>query len=92
MQVSYGPAGLKGVTQLMAVGDGEFDETTTDRAVKIGAVASAVVVAFGLLTGQQIVRDVGLGGLLALAGVRLATRGPRVVAITQPAMAGWRRI
>lgn len=37
MQIAYGPAGLKGVSQLMAVGDGEFDETATERAVTVGA-------------------------------------------------------
>lgn len=88
MKISYGPPPARGVTQLMAVGAAEFDETATDRVVKGGIAGAAVVAGLGILIGSRTLRDVGLGGACALAAVRYYARRGQVVAVTQPAPAG----
>ena len=81
MRISYGPSGHKGVTHLLAVGADDLDAVDDEsKNVMIGAVG---VTALGLLAGSSMVRNIGLGGVLALLGVRYL-RSRRKVAVTQP--------
>lgn len=75
MQVSYGPPGHRGVSQLVAVGDDEYP-TPIDQAVKTGTVVAAGVAALGLIAGSTTLRNAGAGGLIALLFVRAAKRKP----------------
>lgn len=81
MRISYGPSGHKGVTHLLAVGADDLDAVDDEsKNVMIGAVG---VTALGLLAGSSMVRNIGLGGVLALLGVRYL-RSRHKVAVTQP--------
>ncbi len=86
MQVSYGPPGHKGVTQLMAVGADEMEAYPTDRAVKIGGLIATGAWALGALTGNRALEHAGFGASIGFFLVELATGGfGRMVEVTQPA-------
>lgn len=86
MQITYGPPAARGVTQLMAVGAADFDQTAVDRAVSRGGLLALAVFGIGLVTGSRRARDLGLGAAVALYGVRLVSR-PRAVEVSAPAPA-----
>lgn len=84
MKVSYGEPGNRGVTTLMAVGADDIDNTAAEAALNKGTVVALAASAVGFLLGIKTVRNMGLGGALALYGVRLMLKQPQVVTITQP--------
>lgn len=90
MKIAYGPAGHKGVTQLMAVGADEFDEGDTDQLVKTGGMIALGVWGLGMLTGSSYAKNVGFGAAIGLWGVRLLSgKGTTTrVQVTQPAPTG----
>lgn len=83
MQVSYGPPAQRGVTSLMAVGAVDIDESATDQRVRGGSYGALAVAALGVLMGSRTIRDVGIGGAVALFAIRLLKQ-PQVVAVTSP--------
>lgn len=86
MKISYGPPAARGVTQLMAVGAADFDQTATERAMSKGGLLALAVLGIGLVTGSRRARDIGLGAAVAIYGVRMVAR-PRPVEVTAPAPA-----
>lgn len=83
MKVHYGPAGLKGVTQLMAVGDLGADTSESDRVLDGATKAAGVVALAGWASGSKTVRNAGVGaGILIILAKMWARR--RVVAVEQP--------
>jgi hypothetical protein len=84
MQVSYGPPGAKGVTQLMAVGADEHEGNVTEQAVKTGGLLAVGVWGLGLLLGSRSLQNVGMGAGLALFGVQMVA-GRQRVSVVKPA-------
>lgn len=92
MQIAYGSPGHKGVTHLMAVGAAELEEGAADRAAKLGLYGSVAAFAVGVVLGSTTVRNLGLGGAIALWAVRQASgaHGRNVQVTTAPAPSqGW---
>jgi len=85
MNISYGPPGARGVTQLMAVGADDIEHTATDRAVKVGSLIGLAVLGYGLVAKHKCAKTLGLGAVVALLGVRMASSGHRTVELTRPA-------
>ena len=73
MQIAYGPPGHRGVSSLVAVGDAEY-ESTSDQMLRSGTWVAGAVAALGLASGSRTLRTLGIGGLLAIVGVRAAAR------------------
>lgn len=91
MQVSYGPPGLKGVSQLMAVGADDLEASSTDRAVNVGLAVAAGVFVLGLAIKRPTPRHWALGAAAALLGVK-AVRGGFGKTVTVAAtttVSGW---
>lgn len=84
MKISYGPPGARGVSTLMAVGASDIDQTPTDRAVQVGGWVSLAAAIGGAVIGSKTIRDLGLGGAIALFAVRAVTNAPQQVAVTTP--------
>lgn len=92
MQITYGPPAARGVTQLMAVGAADFEETATDRAVQNGGLLALAIFGIGVLSGSKTVRHLGLGAAGALFLVRATSRRRRTVEVSAVAptpSAGW---
>jgi|SRR5271154_991944 len=87
MKIAYGPPGERGVTTLMAVGDADIDQTPTDQAVRVGAWIGVATFGIGIIAGSKTIRNLGLGGAIALFAVRAITNGGQQVAVTAPAPA-----
>ena len=89
MQISYGPPGARGVTQLMAVGSADLETSPSDRVVRWGTIVSLALAGYGVATNRKGVRNAGLGAAVALAAVGVATGafGGGRVAVTSPAPA-----
>lgn len=76
MRIDYGPPGHRGVTKLVAVGDAEYDGIT-ERTLKAGTWVAAGAIALGAMSGSRTIRTLGIGGLLAILGVRAVAK-PRL--------------
>lgn len=76
MNVSYGPPGLRGVTQLMAVGDADFETKPTDRLVQRGIALSLSALVASFIPGLGGMRKLSLGAAAALIAVQvMASKG-----------------
>lgn len=94
MQISYGPAGHRGVTQLMAVGTADLETSPADRIVRWGLIVSLAAAGYGTVARRNGVRNAGLGAAVALGIVGVATGafGGGRVEVTSPApdpASGW---
>lgn len=77
MHLSYGPPGLKGVTQMMAVGDSEPAAPAPEaQVVKQVAVASAAAAVLATLLGARRLRSLAVGATLGTGLTYLLVRGP----------------
>lgn len=83
MQISYGPPGQRGVTQLVAIGAAELEESPTDQAVNRGFWVGLAAWAFGGLIGSNTIRNMGAGAAIGFGAVKYFG-APGKVQITQP--------
>jgi hypothetical protein len=77
--IEYGPPGVRGVTQIMGLGQTEYMEPAEmDAAAAIRNVGrfSAILWITGLVMSNSRLKDVGLGGLLSAIAVSQATKIP----------------
>ena len=88
MQISYGPPGARGVTQLMAVGgDDDPADNRETRGVLVGAL---LAVGAGFLMGSKTIKQIGIGAAIGAIAVEQLRKRPRAVVVTAPvATTGW---
>jgi hypothetical protein len=84
MQVSYGSPGHRGVTDLMAVGADDLEETSADRAARNMTMLGVAVALVGVLVGSKAAKYAGAGAAVAGLAVRRSTR-TRLVPVTTSA-------
>jgi hypothetical protein len=94
MQVSYGPPGHKGVTQIMGLGAIELPEgpglIPREKPNRITGGIALAATAFGLVTGSSTARNLGLGGLAAILYIQLLSKSPEAIPAVMPgSVQGW---
>jgi hypothetical protein len=92
MHVSYGPPGHKGVTQIMGLGDsasyGGKSLVPSDKPSRTVGVLAALATVTGLAMGSSTVRNIGVGGVLAILYVQMLQPSPKPPAPPE-SVQGW---
>jgi hypothetical protein len=96
MRVEYGPPGHKGVTQIMGLGasNGHLAKAESlipqDKSSRtVGLLAAATIVG-GMVLGSNTAKNLGFGGLLAVAYIQMLKPKPAKVLVDTPAsVQGW---
>jgi hypothetical protein len=72
IEVSYGPPGQTGVTQILGLGADEVDalQSKTDQALTKAGWLSLGAWALGVVVNKKALRHAGLGGALVAFGVK----------------------
>ena len=74
VEITYGPPGVRGVTQLMAVGADDFESSKAEQATMWGGFAAVGVWAYAQATKNKQVGHVAFGAAVAFFALGLIHR------------------
>ena len=90
MQVSYGPPGHKGVTQIMGLGANPVTATySMARAHRSIGLLSAATWLGGVFLGSNTAKNIGIGGVLAVVYIQMLAKKPELPAPPPTDVQGW---
>lgn len=96
MQIEYGPAGHRGVTQIMGLGTTAVDVVEQGKSLvprgkepcAVGALAALMTIA-GAILGSSTVRNIGIGGVGAIVLTKAFQKSRAAQTAAPSSIQGW---
>jgi hypothetical protein len=90
MRIEYGPPGQKGVTQIMGLGAGPASQIVTiDKNHRNAGLLAIATWIGGAVLGSNTAKNIGIGGLLAVAYVQVLAKREEKSAPAPIDVQGW---